>query len=302
MKISKKASVIGIVILLVCAAFLLYHGNANSTQASSALTADVYFGGEYRIGDGAWQPITESQHIPATEGDVTLRGNFHMLAPDGEYVGIYNGDIPVACYTDHINLTLKEGENAPFVVDTENQIFGSSVCCETWTAVPLTVGYEGPIEIVIHNPHSFGNETAIDNLLSGFALWTGIDFEKDILSRGEPQRNTGLLFVIVSFVLLGSALFSALIHIKKSSILSLFGLMSLSAGLYFIFSADGIAFWQESTVTNTTLLGCSMMLYMVFFSLMVVRFLKKTKKQVDNLLYRGKKALRAILGEEGANL
>ena len=32
------------------------------------------------------------------------------------------------------------------------------------------------------------------------------------------------------------------------------------------------------------------------------RILKKTRKQVDNLLYRGKKALRAALGEEGANL
>ena len=32
------------------------------------------------------------------------------------------------------------------------------------------------------------------------------------------------------------------------------------------------------------------------------RVMKKTKKQVDNLLYRGKKALRATLGEEGANL
>jgi len=32
------------------------------------------------------------------------------------------------------------------------------------------------------------------------------------------------------------------------------------------------------------------------------KVMKKTKKQVDNLLYRSKKALRAILGEEGANL
>ena len=32
------------------------------------------------------------------------------------------------------------------------------------------------------------------------------------------------------------------------------------------------------------------------------RVMKKTKKQVDNLLYRSKKALRAILGEEGASL
>ena len=32
------------------------------------------------------------------------------------------------------------------------------------------------------------------------------------------------------------------------------------------------------------------------------KVMKKTKKQVDNLLYRSKKALRAILGEEGASL
>ena len=32
------------------------------------------------------------------------------------------------------------------------------------------------------------------------------------------------------------------------------------------------------------------------------RVMKKTKKQIDNLVYRGKKALRAALGEDGANL
>ena len=280
MKRLKKSSlpVIGFIALLLCAVFLLYHGNANSVQAMSALTADVYFDGEYRIGEGPWNPITEGQHIPSTEVDVTLRGNFHMLAPDGEYVGIYSGDIPIAFYTDHINLSLSEGENEPFVVDTENPIFGDTVCCATWTAVPLTLGYEGPVEIVIHNPHSFGNELAIDALLSNVTLWTGIDFERGILSGGEVQRNTGVLFVILSFVLLGTALFSALIHIKKSGVLCLFGLTSLFAGIYFIFSADGISFWQESIVTNTTLLGCSMMLYMVFLSVLVLRYLNKTKK------------------------
>ena len=34
----------------------------------------------------------------------------------------------------------------------------------------------------------------------------------------------------------------------------------------------------------------------------IARVMKRTKKQVDNLLYRAKKVLRATLGEEGANL
>ena len=89
---------IGIVILLCLAVLLLWYSNVNSNQAVDAIVADVYFDGEYRIADGPWLKIVKGEHIPATKGDVTLRGNFHMVAPDGEYVGIYSGDIPIAFY------------------------------------------------------------------------------------------------------------------------------------------------------------------------------------------------------------
>ena len=88
--------VIGAIFILLLAAVLLWRGNATSNQAQPALVAQVYFAGEYRIADGPWQEIVEGEHIPATKGDVTLRGNFHMLTPDGEYVGIYSGDTPIA--------------------------------------------------------------------------------------------------------------------------------------------------------------------------------------------------------------
>ena len=280
MRILKKTPLIvtGLVILLLCATFLLYHGNANSMQAINALMAQVYFDGEYRIADGPWHPIVKSEHIPSTQGDVTLRGNFHLLTPDGEYVGIYNSEIPIAVYTDHINLSYTAGDSEPYVIDMENPLFRTTGCGTGWTALPLPVGYDGPIELVIHNPHRFGNELAIDKMLDGFDLWAGIEFEKGILSSGEVQRNMGLLFVIISFVLLGTALFSALIHIKKSGILCLFGLMSLFAGMYFIFTSGGVSFWQDSIVTNTTLLGISMMLYMAFLCLLIASYLRTTKK------------------------
>ena len=68
--------IIGILLVLLLAGALLWHGNANSVQASPALMAQVQFVGEYRIADGPWQQILEGQHIPATKGDVTLRGPF----------------------------------------------------------------------------------------------------------------------------------------------------------------------------------------------------------------------------------
>lgn len=271
-------TVLGVLFLLLGAFALLWSGRANTNQAMSAMIAKVYFDGEYRVADGAWQKIVNGQHISSTKGDVTLRGNFHMLTPDGEYVGIYGRELPIAFYINHINLTIYEGDNEPYVMDMENPIFKDSACGISWTAHMFSGPVDQPIEILIHNPHHYGNERAIDELLSKVAIYYGIDFEKGALEGGTVQRNTGLLFLIVSFVLLGTALFSTLIHIKNSSILWLFGLMILFAGAYFTFSAEGVSFWQEYIITNTTALGCSMMFYMLFLSMVATYFMKKCRK------------------------
>ena len=273
----KTLTIAGVLLILLSAVILLWHGNATSNQAIPALVAQVYFDGEYRIADGQWHKIVKGNHIPSTEGDVTLRGNFHMRTPDGEYIGIYSGDMPIALYTDHIHLTFYEGENEPYAMDMENPLFGDSVCGVCWSAYSFTSTSEEPIEILIHNPHNFGNETAIDELLSNMALWSGLDFEKGVLERGESQRNVGLLFVIVSLLFLGTALFSTLIHVKNSKIIWLLGIVILFAGTYLSYSADGVSFWSESIVSNTTMLGCSMMFYMLFLSMALVYLLKSTK-------------------------
>lgn len=268
----------GILVLILLAALLLWFTNTNSTQALSAMVAQVRFEGEYRVGDGQWQEITEGQHIPATKGDVTLRGNFHMMTPDGEYVGVYRGELPIAFYSNHINLTIYEGENEPFMIDIENPLYGSSACSEYWTGYMLSNGSEESIEILIHNPHRFGNENAIDEMLSNMALWSGIDFERDVLDSGQSQRNIGLFFVIVSFVLLGSALFSTLLHVPNTRIIWLLGATILSAGIYLAYSAPGVSFWNESRAANTSILGFSMMFYMLFVSGLITCFLKETKR------------------------
>ena len=275
---SARIQVAGILLLIFLAALMLWFNNINSMQAISAISAKVQFYGEYRIGDSQWQEIAEEQHIPATKGDVTLRGNFHMLAPDGEYIGIYRGDTPIAFYTNHINLTILEGENDPFVIDMENPLYGTSACGVCWTAYLLTSGSEESIEIVIHNPHRFGNENAIDEMLSNLAFWSGIDFERDMLESGKNQRNTGLFFVIVSLVLLGSALFSALLHIPNSRIIWLLGATIISAGIYLAYSASGVSFWSEFVAVNTNILGFSMMFYMLFVAGIITCLLNTTKR------------------------
>lgn len=275
---SSYLQVAGILLLILLAALLMWFNHVNSTQAISATVAKVRFYGEYRIGDGQWQEITEGQHIPATKGDVTLRGNFHMLTPDGEYVGVYRGELPIAFYSNHISLTIYEGSNEPFVMDIENPLYGSSACSKYWTGYMLSSGSEESIEILIHNPHRFGNENAIDELLSNMALWSGIDFERSVLDSGQTQRNTGLFFVIVSLVLLGSVLFSALLHVPNTRIIWLLGATFLSAGIYLAYSAPGVSFWSEFRSVNTSVLGFSMMFYMLFVSGIITCFMKETKR------------------------
>ena len=275
---SSYLQVAGILILLFLAIFMMWFNNSNSMQSIPAIVAQLRFYGEYRIGDGPWQEITEGEHISSTKGDVTLRGNFHMLAPDGEYVGVYRGDLPVALYSNHIGLTIYEGDNEPHVLDIENSLYGSSACSEYWTGYVLSSEAEESVEILIQNPHRFGNENAIDELLAGIALWSGIDFERGVLDSGQSQRNTGLFFVIVSLVLLGSALFSALLHVPNSRIIWLLGATILASGVYLTYSAPGISFWSEFRSVNTSVLGFSMMFYMLFVSMIITCFLKATKR------------------------
>ncbi len=283
-KIKKSyLSVAGIAFLFLLAVFLLWFNNSRSMQALPSMVGDVYFEGEYRIGDGEWREIAEGEHIPSTKGDVTLRGNFHMLDPEGGYAGVYRYEIPIAFFLDHINLTFYEAGREPYVMDTENPLYGDSVCGVRWEAYTLTSASEDKIEIFIHNPHSFGNETAIDEMLAKTALWTGIDFENSVSEKGDTQRTVGMILMLISIVFLGIALFSTLIHIKSSKFIWFVGLAILFAGLYFSYRAEGVYFHSESTVSNTTILGFSMMFYMLFLCI-VITCLLKTMQKVSNAI------------------
>ena len=115
-------------------------------------------------------------------------------------------------------------------------------------------------------------------MLSGMALWLGIEFEKGILDSGATERNAGIMIVMASIMLLGIALFSSLIHIKNSKIIWLLGGLVLFAGIYFSYNADGVKFWSDSIVLNTTIVGVSMMMYMFFLAMLIVSFMTKMRR------------------------
>ena len=269
---------VGILCLFLLLGLLMVKGTRNNSQALMPTGADIRFEGEYSIDGGVWNPIVEGQHIPATRGDVTLRGRFHLYTPDGEYYKPAGKGTYVALCLDHVSATVYESGVEPTVFYHETPAVGESGCGEMWVVLIMKGETEDPVEIVIHNPHVFGNETAIDTFISGIDFWTGNDFGAEILEEGENQRYLGLLFCIGSIVLLGIALFSMLIRIPKNILIWLLGFVTLFAGLYLIYSAPGGYFWSELIAVNTSVINASMMYYMLFVSAIIAFYSEKTQK------------------------
>ena len=269
--------VIGFLLIILSAVTLLWQSNKMSNQSVSTTPATVYFVGEYRIGEGEWKEIKKGEHISSTKGDVTLRGNFHMLKPNGEYWKMFTGGTPIAFYTNHINVTFCEVDRNPYSIDNENPKIGVSACGEKWTSHYFSNASE-PIEIIVHNPHAFGNENAIDELLENVVFWNGTESEKIVLEKGETQRNLGFFFIMASVMFLGTALFCSLIHIKNSKTIWLMGLVILFAGLYIAYNSSGISFWSDSVVSNTITSGASMILYSFFLSTLITSHFNATKR------------------------
>lgn len=271
--------IVAFVLLGAVAVALLCTNIAKGGEPATPKFPSVYFEGEYRIGDGEWRPVVKGEHISSTKGDVTLRGSFHMHFPeDDEYLGLVEAGLPISFYMDHIGITVYEEGQEPYVMDNENSQCGVSACGQLWLAYSLCNGGEEPIELVIHNPHKFGNETAIDEFLSELSIWVSADFDRAQLSEGAFQRNCANIFIIIAFIFLGTAIFISILKIKNSRFVWLIGFSVLFAGVYLLFSSNGVCFWNHSVTVNTTMLCISGILYMLFVSVLAACSLNLTKR------------------------
>lgn len=279
MRLQKIANpIVGYILVLGIMVTLLVYNMLGSNQSMPASYLDVYFEGEYRIGDGEWQKIIEGKHISATKGDVFLKGTFHTKIPNGEYIGPAQKDMMLAFYMNHVSITIYE-EHEPYMLDLENEVLGEGLC--GINIFGYTLRTTGPVTIQIHNPHKFGNENAVDDFLKEISFYAGSQFENDFAEKGEMDRMIGLIFLVIGFVLLGSAVFSGLLHSSYSAIMWMIGFMILFAGGYFILSSKGVFFVFHSIIGSTTLLGICMMLYMLLVSGFAVTFLKSNIRNIS---------------------
>lgn len=276
---------VGIVALLLLSVFFLGVAQLQTLQSNDASIAQVRFVGEYRVDYGEWQPINYGEHISSTAGDVTLRGYFALTDPvTGEHLGALGEGGTVSLYLNHIAGTVTEPAGNKWSFDAENEMFGEDACASMWCSYTVTETSDGAgkglVTIVLHNPHAFGNENAIDDFLEYMSLAPGAFLEEEMLGKGETERSIGLVISIASVILLGIASFSTVMHIKYSKELWLIGLVSLFAGGYFLFGAFAVSFWHSPNIVNTRALGLCMMLFMLFSKALAAALLRGVRKRI----------------------
>ena len=183
---------ISVILFLVLSCALLINAVVNNSQAEWAIVPDVRLIGEYKIGDGEWQPIVEGEHISATQGDVTLRGIFQRHNPTtNEVIGPLPAGSTVSLYFNHIGGQVILPSGGKIIFDAENEKMGEDACASMWGSAP-SAG-DAPITIVLHNPHTFGNENAIDEFFEHMSIAPGTYLEGIMLEKGDTQRSIGLL-------------------------------------------------------------------------------------------------------------
>jgi sensor histidine kinase YesM len=277
-KLNKKIFIcICISLLAIVLCLFVYTGRDYGSQAMNAMYLSAEFQGEYKVADGSWQPYIKGEHIPADKGDVTLKGHFQLYVPTtGEIVGNAQEGTIIAFYFNHIGGEVSEGgeEFRPF--DAESNLIGEDLCGEMYIGY-LCKGAE-EITIKLKNPHKFGNPGAVDDFLNNLNTYGGTDFERDMLNRGSAHRILGIALILFAFMLLGTAIFSMLVHIKGSSNLWLVGFCVFCAGIYFLFKAHGVMFFSEIIKFNTRMMTGSMMLYMLAITAIISAWLQGKAK------------------------
>ena len=270
---------IAAILFFVLSCVLLANAVINNSQADFAIIPDIRFVGEYKIADGEWKSVVEGEHISATQGDVMLRGVLEICDPETkESFGKVTKGSLMSFTFNHINLVYTENDQVITMCDTENSAIGEDSCGHTCQVIEY-VGDDGYFEATIRNYHSFGNETAVDELLSSMRLYAGDYSEKIALRSGQSDRLVAIIIIIAAFLVLGLAIFSYLLHNGDFKNYLFGGLLILSAGIFFLFTSEAIYFWSDLIIVNTMLKGLSAMAYSLFaFILAKGMFAEKTEK------------------------
>ena len=274
---------IGCLFLVVVCVVSLAVISVNPSKSFPASMLTASFSGEYKIEDGDWKTIAQGEHIPSTQGEVTLRGKFNVLLPDGEFLTDNPEGFSFNFYCNHISVKVRVGGKEE-LFDTEHPQIGADACGVMWVPYYFPEGTDGITEIVISNPHKLGNDMAIDEFLSSIRMDEPTLLVDALAKQYDAYRYVGFSFMAIALVVfvLGVVAFVAKLDIVK--LLWIIGFWILFTGGFYLLDVPDVFFWNDNVPFNTTALCICQMLSNFFLSLFATSCLSEKNKKIGFIM------------------
>ena len=270
---------IGCLFLIVVSIVSLVVISVNPSKSFPASVLTASFSGEYKIADGEWKTISQDGHIPSTQGEVTLRGKFNVLLPNGEFLTDNPEGHSFNFYCNHISVKVRVGEEE-VLFDTEHPQLGKNACGAMWSQYCFPASMDGITEIVISNPHNHGNEMAIDEFLDSIRMDDPMLLADSLAKQYDGYRYVGFSFLALALVVFVLTVVSFIAKLKIASTLWVIAFwIFFTGGIYILDVADAF-FWNENLPANTAMLCLCQILSGFFLSLFVTNCLTKQNKKI----------------------
>lgn len=285
LKLIKKPIVIAVVFaVLFSACFALVVSIASKNKTSeSPMMANINFVGEYKVGDGNWKSIEKDKHIDSTNGTVYLRGYFEMSSPDGEFLTNNPENTTITFYLNHINMSISVG-GEECIFDSESDEVGVSSCGQHWISYIFPENTDGKVDITIKNPHIYGNNCAIDDLLGNIHVGNTEQVKYELENKYDYMRYFGFSVIIISIVLFIISLLFYFSKMLKNKTLLIFSFWMFFTGIVLSLHNPDSFLINEFAMYNTNMLIMGWMMSLLFFGIFVTNCLKGINKLIMIIL------------------
>lgn len=272
--------VIGFILLTV---ICIYRMCGNSNQAIAAIGLPVEFEGQFSYDEKEWYTVGVDK-ISGKENSVILKGKFVTEIE-------VTDEVPINMYVSHVIIDIFQGEEQIYRFHPTYEGYGLDMCGNIW-AVWNTNVLEQNEELTIRltNCHTYGNDSAFEELLGSFYIAPYEIVEEKISKDYEIHRDIGILvagmgiafgIVLATFMLL---------KVKTKCELWIFTGIAIVMGTYIMCDTPAVNIWSKLVVFSTHLLLMSLMLVALFVIMGLFLQLGGMIKKVANIgivLYAG---------------
>ena len=277
------AGLVGCLLLIVVSAVTLGIISINPSRAVPAIALTASFEGEYKIEDGEWQAIPQDGHISSTRGDVTLRGKFHVVLPDGEFLTDNPSGFYFNFYCNHISVTVNAGGES-VIFDPEHPSIGADSCGAMWVPYFFPESVDGATEIVVSNPHKHGNEMAIDEFLGSIRMDDPTLLADTLAKQYDTSRYIGFSFAALALVVFVLTIVAFIAKLKIAKFLWSIAFWILFTGGVYVLDVADVFFWYENLPFNTAALCLCQILSSFFLSLVATNCFTGETKKIGNIV------------------